>query len=368
MNKEQPTTITWDDDDPLAGFLMNEANIVEPQKETDESTSDDSTDETVQEEISQVDENPEVVEKQEEDRYDTSEEGEVDEEEYEPHQVAAKVLHNLGIIDLQDDDQVDDLVIQEKLEQTVQQRVMDQFNEMANSLDEDSYKLVDYLLKGGSWRDFQSLRQESASTQFKMGTEKERKDFLEYYYTQIEGKSAARARREIEFLDDEGLLEEESDELYTKLQQAESELVQQEIEQRKKQQAENLKTAQQREQLVIKHLKESGGYNDIALSTRDKKLVERDILKKTEYNKDTKKYETKLTQMLRETFSDPQKLIALDYVLRNDFKLDIVKKKGATEVISRTEKDLQRKTPPRSKKSGAPKTQVPLWEQMDRNK
>ena len=361
MSKEQPNTITWDDDDPLAGFLITEEETPQtPQEETQEEPQEEPEDNEIDTEdtpTAEVEENSEEVSEDEE-----------DEEEEVGHSAAAKMLHELGIIDLNDDEEVDDVVLQEKIEGKIQQAVLEQFNEMANSLDQDSYKLVDYLLKGGSWKDFQSLRQQSASKQFTMETEQDQRKFLEYYYTQIEGKSEARVKRELDFLEDEGSLEEEATELYSKLEAAESQLIQQEIEQKKQQQQQQIQAAREREQMVANHLKKTTGYNDIGLSARDKKLIERDILKKTEYNKETKKYETKLTQMLRDAFSDPDKLIALDYVLRNDFKLDIVKKKGATEVISKTEKDLQRKTPPRSKKSGASKTQVPLWEQMDRNR
>jgi hypothetical protein len=361
MSKEQPTTITWDDDDPLAGFLMTE----EP--ETEESVDESEENPAPVDEPEQSEETEEIVETQTQDFDDTQEEEEEIEES--SPQMAAKVLHDLGIIDLKGDEkEIDEVVIQEKLEERIQQGILEQFNEMANSLDEDSYKLVDYLLKGGSWKDFQGLQQQSASKGFQIDTEDDKRRFLEYYYTQIEGKTQTRAKREIDFLEDEGTLDDEAEELYDKLKKAESQLMQQEIEAKKKQQAESARLAREREQMVVDNLKSSNGYNDISLSTRDKKIIERDILKKTEYNKETKKYETKLTQMLRDTFSDPKKLIALDYVLRNDFKLDIVKKKGATEVISKTERELQRKTPPRTKKSASSKPQVPLWEQMDRNK
>jgi len=370
MSKEQQASIQWDDENPLEGFLVQEEDV-KTKDEVQAEEPDEKTEEVSEEEELEVtDDVPE-----EEPEEDTTGEGEpeedseeVEEAEIDNHKVALQTLHDLGVIDLKEDDVLDDITLQDKIEEKINQGVMDQFNNMANSLSDESYKLVDHLLNGGDWRDFAGVLDRPSSKAFSVDNEDSQKDFLKYYYMEVEGKSEKRAEREISFLEDDETLEDEAKDLYQKLQKAEEELVKQESTKKAQEKKKKLEAAQKRERSIRQGLKSLEEYQDLSFSTRDKRLIERDILKKTELNEETGKYETKLTAMLRDAFSDANKLAALDYVLRNDFKLDIVKKKGATEEISKTEKTLQRKTPPKTKKSKSPKTQTPLWEQLERTK
>lgn len=263
------------------------------------------------------------------------------EEEDSPFFRTAKTLAEQGLFDISEDDEIDDVYLVEKWDNSVREATESMFMQLRDSLDPHDYRVVKHILDGGSYSDFSSV---TPSSSFDVQSEQGQKAFLKYYYQEVKGNTAREADRLINAIDEDELSDEaiQAYKQYRKVEQAEVDRIAREKERQAQQQAE---AQRQRTQTLLDKLEDIKEYKDISFSSRDRRKLNQYFTRKSV--RDGRNY---ITPFVRDMMNlargtDPEKTLAIAKLLMSDFDLGDLKQKGGNEKVKEVEKKLQRKTP-----------------------
>jgi hypothetical protein len=268
------------------------------------------------------------------------EEPEEDEEDN-PFLRTAKTLADQGLFDISEDDEIDDVYLVEKWDNSVREATESMFMQLRDSLDPHDYRVVKHILDGGSYSDFNTV---TPSTSFDVESEQGQKAFLKYYYQEVKGNTAREADRLIKAIDEDELSEEATQayKQYRRVEQAEVDRIAREKEQQALKQAEDQR---KRTQTLLDKLEDIEEYKDISFSSRDRRKLNQYFTRKS-----VREGRNYITPFVRDMMNlargtDPEKTLAVAKLLMSDFDLGDLKQKGGNEKVKEVEKKLQRKTP-----------------------
>lgn len=285
------------------------------------------------------------------------EEDPIDPEEESPFYLTAKTLAEQGLFDINEGEEIDDVYLVEKWDQSVREATEDLFVQLRDSLDPQDYRVVKHILDGGSYSDFSSV---TPSSSFDLNSDQGQKAFLKYYYQEVKGNSAKEAERLIRAIDEDEL-EGEATQAYKQYRRVEQAEVERIAVEKERIAAEQAKAQRQRTQTLLDKLESIEEYKDIPFSSRDKRLLNQYFTRKSV--RDGKNYITPFVKDLMDIAraTDPEKTLAVAKILKSNFDLSELKTKGGNEKVKEVKEKLQRKTPaPRNKGNKEPNTAI--WE------
>lgn len=213
--------------------------------------------------------------------------------------------------------------------------------EMFEGLDETAISFVKFIKDGGKTEDFISTFVNDTIPELNIDDPKLHDDFLEYYYTQIDGQTTEEAKETIETLDeaaDKTKKERTAKRLYKKVKEIEAERKQQLLENTAKQQKKAIKEAQEFA-IKLKSVTDSGEVLGVPLNGDDKKTLGDYITKPTKTLNGRKVPQWQYD--LNEALKDEKKLVVLAKLLKSKFDLGFIKTKAKTETSNQVRRSLE---------------------------
>jgi hypothetical protein len=245
-------------------------------------------------------------------------------------------------VEIKDDDVIDGDKFADLIDSEAESRVNETFEAFFEELDEDGAAFLRFKKAGGKTSDFLRAYANSAELPTSdLTTSEGQKEILKYYYKHIDGTDDEDIDDKIEWAVENGKLEKYA-EKYSKIiqdrdkQKRDTLLLQQEEQQR--QLDEERKKFESELKITLEN---TDAINNITLTKEDKKeLIP--FMTKPSVKIGKNKYITGLQAGIQKIFSDKPKLLLLAKLVKSDFDLTGVEKKGASKLTKEVKTELQR--------------------------
>lgn len=248
----------------------------------------------------------------------------------------------LANIEIKDDETIDGDKFADLIDQEAEARVNETFESFFEELDEDGTAFLKFKKAGGKTSDF--LKAYAASTELPtvdLTSSDGQKEILKYYYKHIDGTDDEDIADKIEWAVENGKLEKYAEKYSKIIQNKDKErkdalLLQQEEAQ------ERIEDERKKFETELKDtLEKTDAINNVTLTKEDKKdLIP--FMTKPSVKIGKNKYITGLQAGIQKIFNDKPKLLLLAKLVKSDFDLSTVEKKGASKLTKEVKSELQR--------------------------
>lgn len=269
-------------------------------------------------------------------------------------------LENEEFTDELSDDDLPDIIDKE-----VDARVEETMESFFEEMDDDAIAFLKFKKNGGSTSDF--IKAYNRFTSVPQG-DIDNEDYQEkviMHGMQLEGYDQEDIEDKIEWLKEGAKLKRHAQKYEAKLDRA-SEIEKQKLVQQQQQQAQQAK--QQREKLsadLKQRLEQADTIGQFTFSKQDKKHLHSYMTRpKVKVGKDN--YMTQMQADLQNVFQDPEKILIIAKLLRNDFDVSDVIRNTETKVTRKTKDKIERKsTNLKSSNSSTGRRKKALFEYFD---
>ena len=353
---EKLENFSWDDWDNAADSI-SETPKEEPKKEE------------VKEEVSEVEEK--VEEKKEETKVEKKPEisfeeetfeyaaGEEDvEEEVSDAQMLVSKLKQEGVltIDFEEDADISD-VIDNEIESRVEETMEGFFEE----LDEDAIAFLKYKKSGGDTKKFfESLKAATDNPSGDIDDQSHQENLVKYGLKQ-EGYDDEDIEDKIEWLKEGGKLQRHAEKYEKKFEQQKEDYKKKMLEEQKKQ---DQIAREQREKLsddLKQRLSDIESIGHFTFNKEDKRNLH-SYMTKAKVKVGKNNYLTQMQSDLQNAFQDPEKILVIAKLLKNDFDISDIIRNTETKVTKKTKDKIERKPKIKSSKSSSGKRKKALYE------
>ena len=328
-----------------------EEKIEEPEKEKKEDLVEKPDDKEDKEPEKKPEEKEPEEEKVEEPFSEVQKEEEPEEEIFNDY---AKVLKDVGVlenVEIPEDEEITQEKLIELQEQEIESRVEEAIEGFMGELDDDGKAFLKFKKEGGDTRQFfEMMKETSELPQGDIDDEYFQKKVTKYYLKTVDNMDDEDVEDRIAWLEETGKLERYAERYNNKLQTIKEKKEQEAVERQKQ-----LAKQQEKDRMAfISTLKDTlsntDSIKDFPITKQEKKELV-DFITKPTIKVDKSKYVSGFSKAINEVTNDPQKLILLAKLLKNDFDISDVIKQTETKEVKKLKNNIQR-----AKKSSPPKT------------
>jgi hypothetical protein len=278
-------------------------------------------------------------------------------------------LKEEGIFSTLDDEELNENVsneyLPELIDKEVDARVEETMESFFEELDEDAINFLKFKKNGGSTSQFISMLQSKSEVPSGDIDNESYQEKLVKHGMKLEGYDDEDIEDKIEWLKEGSKLKRHAQKYETKLEKA-NQIHQQQLLQEQQKQVEAAK--RQREELSsnLKNLlEESDTIGQFSFSKRDKKELH-SYMTKANVKVGKNSYMTKMQKDLQTAFQDPQKILLIAKLLKNDFDISDVIRNTETKVTRKTKDKIERKSSNiKGSKSSSGRRKKALFEYFD---
>lgn len=294
-------------------------------------------------------------------------EDEEDEDSYDNNIVSR--LKQEGIFSTLDEEDLDeemsDEYLPELIDKEVDARVEETMESFFEELDEDAIAFLKFKKNGGSTSQFISMLQAKSDVpEGDIDSESYQEKVIKHGM-KLEGYDDEDIEDKVEWLKEGGKLKRHAEKYEAKLEKATQAHQQQLLKEQEKQQA---AAKRQREELSnnLKNLlQESDTIGQFNFSKRDKKELH-SYMTKANVKVGKNSYMTKMQKDLQTAFQDPEKILVIAKLLKNNFDISDVIRDTETKVTRKTKDKIERKsTKMKSSNSSTGRRKKALFEYFD---
>lgn len=255
-------------------------------------------------------------------------------------------------IDIPEDEEVTEEKFFEYHDQEVEARVDEALEGLFEGMDEDAAAFIKYKKEGGDTKSFFEVYKKSNSLpEGDLTEESYQEKISRYYFKNVEELDEEDINDKIEWLKDSGKLEKYSQKYDTKVKEI-SKKEQEDLQKRVKEQTKAQEKARQEfVDSVQKTLEETDEVNNFKFTPKDKKELKAFITKPS-VKVGKNQFMTGMQSKLQEAVKDPQKMILLAKLLKNDFDISDVVTKEITRETKKSKEDIRRSKTVTPKSSG----------------
>lgn len=360
-SNEKLEDFSWDTWDESA--LEEAAN---PKEEPKAEVKEESTKEEVKET------SEEKVEKDvigDEEDFDKIEFVEDEDEETESYSTIVSKLKKDGIFSSLDDDElgedISDDDLPDLLDKEVDARVEETIEGFFEELDEEAVAFLKFKRNGGNTADFLAMLNARSQTPDGDLEDESYQEKVVKHGMKLEGYDDEDIEDKIEWLKEGSKLKRHAQKYQAKLEKV-NEVHQQKLMQQQQQQVEAAK--KQREELsnnLKELLQESDSIGQFTFNKRDKKELH-SYMTKANVKVGKNSFMTSMQRDLQAAFQDPEKILVIAKLLKNDFDISDVIRDTETKVTRKTKDKIERKsTNVKSSQSSSGKKKKALFEYFD---
>lgn len=364
MSKENKTVdlldFKWDDPIPqefkdtveFEEIEERDEKIEQKEKEKEENKKEDKETKNAvsDDDLDNPDEDGVEIEEGDDDFFEEEEIEDNTEEQSSNVKELAEKMKSAGILSVEfEPDEIEDeedlIALQQK---EINKRIDEELSNFAQQLGNEGQAFIKFVKEGGNPQDFFNVLQNTVTIPtYRENDENNNERVIKYYLENIkEIDDPDDIEETIEMLKEKGKLEAQALKYSKKLEEIKQE-------QLKRIEQENLQRAKQQEELrkqfeenITNKLEELDEYNGIEIT--DKKALKDYIFKPVKRN--GKNYVSKFTEDLQGIFNEPEKLIAIAQLLKNDLDLSFIEKKLETKVTKKTKEKINKYSVPKGTK------------------
>jgi len=290
-----------------------------------------------------------------------------EEEEIDSYSAIVSRLKKDGIFSSLDDfdGDVSDDDLPDLLDKEVDARVEETIEGFFEDLDEEAVAFLKFKRSGGNTADFISMLNARAQTPNGDIDDDNYQEKIVKHGMKLEGYDDEDIEDKIEWLKETSKLKRHAQKYQARLEKV-NEVQQQKLMEQQQQQVEAAK--KQREELsnnLKELLQESDNIGQFTFSKRDKKELH-GYMTKANVKVGKNSFMTKMQQDLQTAFQDPEKILVLAKLLKNDFDISDVIRDTETKVTRKTKDKIERKsTNVKSSQSSSGRRKKALFEYFD---
>lgn len=356
----------WDEETTEVDFFGEIEKSVNPAKEEEEVSEETTDTKEVEEPEKKEDEveDTEVFKDLEISAEDEEEDIEEDEEEDSPapskNLSSYKHLFDEGILELDEDEELPDTIDEKYITSKMEASIEKKFEESIGDLPEEVKNIIKYVHNGGDYRDFINNLNESSSISEDIDLDDEKnQEKVMRVLLQEDGQDEEEIDTQIEFLKDTGKLSSISQKKFDRWKGNKEKESQKLIEQQKQQKALAKENQLQFKKSISNLLMETEEIKGLSVSQKEIKELPNYISNTSVKLQDGRQI-TPFYRDLFESLKDPEKLVALAKLVRNDFDFGDIKKGIVTKQTQKLKEDLQRQSNNKPKRSSQKKRLIDL--------
>ena len=266
-------------------------------------------------------------------------------EEFSNNNIVSK-LKEEGIFSTLEDEEFEDISneqLPDLIDKEVDARVEETMESFFEELDDEAVAFLKFKRNGGSTAEFVSMLQAKTSTPEGELDDESYQEKVVKHGMKLEGYDDEDIQDKIEWLKEGAKLKRHAEKYEAKLEKV-NEAQQQRLLKQQHQQAEQAK--QQRAELsnnLKSLLEDSDTIGQFTFSKKDKKELH-SYMTKTNVKVGKNSYMTKMQKDLQTAFQNPEKILVIAKLLKNDFDISDVIRDTETKVTRKTKDKIERKS------------------------